>query len=106
MTTRHRFYAHRSEGNAHPCPECNGTGKHEATGKCVKCDGLGEVVSPAPAETYTLELCESGLGRSEARVIEQITFGSETELRAYSESTPLRDGFFYRRATDLAGKPY
>jgi len=50
MTTRHRFYAHRSEGHVHQCQSCDGTGKHPVTVRCIACDGTGEVVTPLTRE--------------------------------------------------------
>ena len=43
----YRRHAHRSEGETVQCRECGGTGKienDEYKGKCLRCDGLGQVV--------------------------------------------------------------
>ena len=58
------------------------------------------------AETFTLELCERGLGKSEPRVIETFDFATFAELEDFERKTPLREEFFYRRAQDLMGRGY
>jgi len=60
------------------------------------------------AESFTVELCERGLGTSAPRVLEQVRAVSQAEVEEYlaGRKRPLRDGFFWRRARDLSGNPY
>lgn len=42
-----RLHVHESEGQRMPCRECKGTGQvdtAEYKGRCLRCDGIGEVV--------------------------------------------------------------
>jgi uncharacterized phage protein len=58
MKTRHRFYAHESEGTINDCPECNGTGRidnDQYVGRCIKCDGTGKVVTVGSQPTRSIE---------------------------------------------------